>query len=265
MYTLLALRNGSPALNYEKAYTSLTLLALLQAPMALVLDAIAGVVSAFGAIERIGEYVSRPTTHTKKIAGDGINRLSMSPMPKTCEEKEKPAVVHARDFSAGWDVNQTFVIRNLNFTILSSSITFIVGPVACGKTTLLHSILGEVKYNEGTLQVSATRAGYCCQTPWITNDTIQHNIIGTNLFVQSWYERVVDACVLRDELESFPCGDQVVVGNNGTALSGGQKTRLVNDTVPNNRQFYKYKADMQLGNCTSNIHSRKSLASRRRL
>ncbi|KAM5429338.1 hypothetical protein McanMca71_002977 [Microsporum canis] len=226
MYTLLALRNGSPALNYEKAYTSLTLLALLQAPMALVLDAIAGVVSAFGAIERIGEYVSRPTTHTKKIAGDGINRLSMPPMPKTCEEKEKLAVVHARDFSAGWDVNQTFVIRNLNFKILSSSITFIVGPVACGKTTLLHSILGEVKYNDGTLQVSATRAGYCCQTPWITNDTIQHNIIGTNLFVQSWYERVVDACVLRDELESFPCGDQAVVGNNGTALSGGQKARL---------------------------------------
>ena len=59
MYTLLAIRNGTQVLNYDKAYTSLSLLALLQTPMSLILDAIAGIVAAVGALQRIGEYLSQ--------------------------------------------------------------------------------------------------------------------------------------------------------------------------------------------------------------
>ncbi|EFE30383.1 uncharacterized protein ARB_02755 [Trichophyton benhamiae CBS 112371] len=226
MYTLLALRNGSQALDYEKAYTSLSLLALLQTPMALILDAIAGFVAAFGAVERIGEYVSKPTTNASKASSTEMVPPSIPTRPDTYEEKGKEVLVRAQGFSAGWNVDLPFVVKNLDFEILRSTVTFIVGPVGCGKSTLLHSILGEVMHTNGSLQKSVTRVGYGCQEPWITNDTIRDNIIGSNLFQQTWYDQVIDACVLRDDLQGFPYGDQWIVGSGGMALSGGQKARL---------------------------------------
>ncbi|OAL69956.1 multidrug resistance protein [Trichophyton violaceum] len=226
MYTLLALRNGSQVLDYEKAYTSLSLLALLQTPMALVLDAIAGFVAAFGAVERIGEYASKPATNASKASSAEMIPLSIPTRPDTYEEKRKEVFVRAQGFSAGWNADLPFVIKNLDFEILRSTVTFIVGPVGCGKSTLLHSILGEVMHTNGSLQKSVTRVGYCCQEPWITNDTVRDNIIGSNLFQPTWYDQVIDACVLRDDLQGFPCGDQWIVGSGGMALSGGQKARL---------------------------------------
>ncbi|KAF7158902.1 hypothetical protein CNMCM5623_004081 [Aspergillus felis] len=231
MYTLLAMRDGTRALDYDKAYTSLSLLALLQTPMALILDAIAGVVTAVGALQRIGEYLAKSAACApEQDDDDGTRRLS-SPLlsyPSFGKaEKQRHTVVYMRDFSAGWDEKKPFVIKDLSIEILSSSINFVVGPVACGKTTLLHAVLGETVHTEGIVQVFPSRISFCSQTPWISNDTIQRNILGTNLFVQAWYDKVVDTCALREDIRSFPHGDQEVIGNSGMTLSGGQKARLV--------------------------------------
>ncbi|GFF54141.1 metal resistance protein YCF1 [Aspergillus udagawae] len=231
MYTLLAIRDGTRVLDYDKAYTSLSLLALLQTPMALILDAIAGVVTAVGALQRIGEYLSKSAACAPEQDNNAGTRRLSSPLlsyPSFGEtEKQRDTVVYMRDFSAGWDEKKPFVIKDLSIEILSSSINFVVGPVACGKTTLLHAILGETVHTEGILQLSPSRISFCSQTPWISNDTIQHNILGTNLFVQAWYDKVVDACALREDIRSFPHRDQEVIGNSGMTLSGGQKARLV--------------------------------------
>jgi ABC-type multidrug transport system fused ATPase/permease subunit len=231
MYTLLAIRDGTRVLDYDKAYTSLSLLALLQTPMALIIDAIAGVVSAVGALQRIGEYLSKPASCAPEQEDSHRTKLVSSPSlsyPSFGEKaKQRDTIVYMRDFSARWDEKKPFVLKNLSVEILSSTINFIVGPVACGKTTLLHAILGETPCTEGIVHVSPSRISFCSQTPWISNDSIQRNILGTNIFVQGWYEKVVDACALREDIRSFPQGDQEVIGNSGMMLSGGQKARLV--------------------------------------
>ncbi|EKV04366.1 ABC transporter, putative [Penicillium digitatum PHI26] len=223
MYSLLAKRNGSTMLNYDKAYTALSLFALLQSPMALILDAIAGLASALGAVDRVGDYLSKPTA----TSGDG-SRLC-SPLALPCafkDEKAEPEMVKAQGYSAGWDPERPMVLKDLNFEIRPSSINFVVGPVACGKTTLLLAILGEVSYYNGRLEVVVPRVGYCSQTPWITNATIRHNILGTSVYNQPWYDKVVGMCLLQDDIDGFPRGDQEWVGNSGMTLSGGQKSRL---------------------------------------
>ncbi|KAJ6125118.1 hypothetical protein N7471_012435 [Penicillium samsonianum] len=223
MYSLLAKRNGFPMLNYDKAYTALSLFALLQSPMALILDAIAGLVTALGAVARIGEYLSKPTG----TSGES-SRLS-PPLALPCElldEKTRPTMVTVQGFSAGWDSERPMILKDLSFEVRSSSINFVVGPVACGKTTLLLAILGEVSRHDGRLEVSVPRIGYCSQTPWITNATIRRNILGTSVYNQPWYDKVVEMCLIQDDIAGFPHGDQEWVGNSGMTLSGGQRARL---------------------------------------
>ncbi|THC98398.1 hypothetical protein EYZ11_002117 [Aspergillus tanneri] len=228
-YTLLAIRNGSAVLNYEKAYTSLSLLALLQTPMALILDSIAGVVSAIGALQRIGEYLAKSTAYPRELHFDGDRMKELEPPTLSYPgwgEKKRDIIVSMHHFSAGWNPNGPLIIKDLTLDIHSPGINFVVGPVACGKTTLLHAILGETIRSEGLLQVSVPRISYCSQTPWISNDTIRQNILGIEPFVQLWYDKVVEACSLREDFKILPCGDQEVIGNSGMNLSGGQKARL---------------------------------------
>ena len=77
------------------------------------------------------------------------------------------------------------------------------------------------------MRVGFTHAAYCDQSPWITNETAQRNILGTSLYEKQWYDQVVEACVLSDDLQALPRRDQEIVGTKGMNLSGGQQARLV--------------------------------------
>ncbi|KGO45062.1 ABC transporter, integral membrane type 1 [Penicillium expansum] len=220
---LLAKRNGSPTLKYDKAYTALSLFALLQSPMALILDAIARLASTLGAVARIGEYLSKPTG----TCGESSRLCSPTALSSALlDEKAQPTMLRAQGFSAGWDSERSMVLNDLNFEIRPSTINFVVGPVACGKSTLLLAILWEVGHHDGRLEVPVPRIGYCSQTPWITNATIRRNILGTSVYNQPWYDKVIGMCLLQDDIDGFPHGDQEWVGNSGMTLSGGQRARL---------------------------------------
>jgi ATP-binding cassette subfamily C (CFTR/MRP) protein 1 len=77
--------------------------------------------------------------------------------------------------------------------------------------------------------VSSTEVAFCDQTPWLVNGTVQKNILGYSNFDGLWYNSVIHACGLEEDISNLPLGDQSLIGSKGIMLSGGQKQRIVRD------------------------------------
>ncbi|RPD55442.1 P-loop containing nucleoside triphosphate hydrolase protein [Lentinus tigrinus ALCF2SS1-7] len=110
-------------------------------------------------------------------------------------------------------------------------INLIVGPTGAGKTSLLMALLGEMHYiPQGPDSfVNLPRGGgvaYAAQESWVQNDTIKNNIVFGSQFDEVRYNKVLDQCALRRDLELFDAGDETEVGEKGLTLSGGQKARI---------------------------------------
>jgi ABC-type transport system involved in cytochrome bd biosynthesis fused ATPase/permease subunit len=103
----------------------------------------------------------------------------------------------------------------------------IVGPVGCGKSSLLQGLLGEIPSSKGIVYVERSRIAFVGQIPWIQNSSIRNNIIGISSFEPEWYAAVVHACAFDTDIEAFSEGDNTKVGSAGIALSGGQRLRIV--------------------------------------
>lgn len=70
------------------------------------------------------------------------------------------------------------------------------------------------------------RVAYVGQTAFILNDTIRENILFRREFNRELYDRVIDACCLRADIEMLPAKDSTMIGERGVTLSGGQKQRV---------------------------------------
>ncbi|KAI1771461.1 ABC multidrug transporter [Hypoxylon cercidicola] len=110
----------------------------------------------------------------------------------------------------------SFVVGGLNV---------IAGASGSGKSSLLLSLLGETVLEDGSATCPRDVA-YSSQVPWLINDTVRANILLHEEFDEKRYDRVVDACGLRPDLDKFERKDLTNVGVNGANLSGGQRQRV---------------------------------------
>ncbi len=77
------------------------------------------------------------------------------------------------------------------------------------------------------------------QQAWIFNDTVKENVLFGLKYDAARYKRVVEACCLGPDLDSFPNGDETEIGERGVNLSGGQKQRVnLARAVYANRDIY---------------------------
>ena len=109
------------------------------------------------------------------------------------------------------------------------SLIIVAGPVGSGKSLMLHAALGEVPLSTGSIRVSSKNISFCSQTAWLPNRTVRECILGLDSTVtvdQTWYETVLDACCLHEDLRDVADGHDTVVGTNGQDLSGGQRQRV---------------------------------------
>jgi len=126
--------------------------------------------------------------------------------------------------SCYWTVSTPFFLHRLSRLIIAS--------VGSGKSTLLKAILGEIENVSGTRHMRrGIRVAFCDQEPWLLDQSVKENIVGSRPFDEDWYDRVVDACALAQDITGFAEGDATGVGSGGSALSGGQKSRVVSDSM----------------------------------
>ena len=157
----------------------------------------------------------------------GTEKSDLSATPQEDEPLSTSDAITIQNASFGWDKEKEPLLKSITMTIPKEKLTIIVGPVGCGKSTLLKGILGEVGTMTGSVQLSSSEVGFCDQTPWHMNVTVQQSIISVREFEEVWYQTVVHACALEDDLRQLSQGDQTTIGSKGISLSGGQSQRIV--------------------------------------
>ncbi|CAL0323892.1 unnamed protein product [Lupinus luteus] len=130
------------------------------------------------------------------------------------------------DGNFSWDLSSpNTALKNINLKVSNGMNVAVCGTVGSGKSTLLSCMLGEVPKISGILKMCGSKA-YVTQSPWIQSGKIEDNILFGKEMDRDWYEKVLQACSLKKDLEILPFGDQTVIGERGINMSGGQKQRI---------------------------------------
>ncbi|GET92156.1 abc transporter-like protein [Leishmania tarentolae] len=151
--------------------------------------------------------------------------------------------------------SRAVVLHDITLHILPGEFVVVHGPTGCGKSALLLSMLGElyvmpndshatstksttaescetrVLSGSGGFQVGG-RVVYCAEVPWLRQGTVRENIrlvsddVPESAMEREWYNRVLEACALKDDIKALEKGDRTMVGEGGSKLSGGQRARV---------------------------------------
>jgi ATP-binding cassette, subfamily C (CFTR/MRP), member 1 len=250
IYVIVDRVNGQ-TLDVTSAFTALSLIALLVAPIRAIVFAIPPLIAAVGCFDRIQKFLSSPTKRDYPILvsashGDSsstakINTfaqnialesdIELDEITAPAEASLSPSTIRVRNLTLFWSEEATPVIDDVSLDFQPGQLTMIVGPVGCGKSSLLNGLLGEIPSSKGHVYISQAHAAFVDQSSWIQNTSIRKNIIGISHFEAEWYASVVHACALNTDIETLPEGDSTKVGSAGAALSGGQKLRIVGNIL----------------------------------
>lgn len=155
------------------------------------------------ALERVRELLAAPPV--------GRGDLDAAPTADT------PALA-ARDLSIGWP-GATPLLSGLSFEVGPGESLAVVGPSGIGKTTLAATLLGLIPPAAGAVEVTG-RVGYLAQDAHIFSTSVAENVM------------IGDKAATREQVEAALAAVRLdvaadrVVGELGTALSGGEARRL---------------------------------------
>lgn len=257
VFSVLAQKSdGTTTLDTAKVFTSLSLFTLLAEPLSSLIMSLSSFMGGVGSFQRIQKFLVTPTQVEHRHSPDLIGSLgSTSDLGDECDKDSvesrksrfssdirelgltSSTAVLIENGHFGWDKEKqaSGCLNAINLAVPRGKITMVVGPVGCGKSTLIKAILGELPVMGGTVQLSSMRIALCDQTAWHVNGTVQQSIIGASEFDQRWYAAVVRTCALDEDLRQLPQGDQTQIGSKGIALSGGQSQRVVRPPTPEPR------------------------------
>ncbi|XP_077215226.1 ABC transporter C family member 3-like [Tasmannia lanceolata] len=194
-----------------KILSALATFRILQDAIYILPDTISMVVQTKVSLDRIGSFLC-----LEDLQPDLVEKL-----PGGSE-----VAVEISNGNFSWDHSfENHTLTDLNFRVYHGMRVAICGTVGCGKSSLLSCILGEVPKICGTTKLRGTKA-YVAQSPWIQSGTIEDNILFGKEMDRDKYERVLEACSLKKDLEILSFGDQTIIGERGINMSGGQKQRI---------------------------------------
>ncbi|QQP55983.1 ATP-binding cassette sub-family C member 4, partial [Caligus rogercresseyi] len=138
----------------------------------------------------------------------------------------EPLTVEVSKVSGKWsDESNSFDLKNVSFSVEVGELCAIIGPVGCGKSTVIQALLGEFPISYGEINIKG-RISYASQEPWIFSGTVRQNILMGKPLIEKRYREVMRVCALEHDVREWPDGDYTFVGEKGISLSGGQKARI---------------------------------------
>ncbi|XP_057630326.1 ATP-binding cassette sub-family C member 3 [Chionomys nivalis] len=197
-------------LDAEKAFVSLSLFNILKIPLNMLPQLISGLTQASVSLKRIQDFLNQD-----ELDPQCVERKTIFP--------GYAITVHNGTFT--WAQDLPPALHSLNIQIPKGSLVAVVGPVGCGKSSLVSALLGEMEKLEGTVSVKGSVA-YVPQQAWIQNCTLQENVLFGQPMRPKRYQQALETCALLADLDVLPGGDQTEIGEKGINLSGGQRQRV---------------------------------------
>ena len=160
------------------------------------------------------------------ISAEEIQSSDLSDGNNDSYVMDNDAAIIVQNGTFGWARGQD-ILHGIDLIIPRSKLTLVIGPVACGKSTLCKAFLGETLAFGGVINVHEhSEIAFCDQASFLINASLQRNILGVDKLDSVWYSTVIEALALREDIKRLPQGDQTLIGTNGITLSGGQKQRV---------------------------------------
>lgn len=89
----------------------------------------------------------------------------------------------------------------------------------------MHLLLGELPIDSGSIRING-KLSYAAQEAWLFSGTVRNNILFGEEFIRSRYNDVTKRCALSTDFAQWTHADNVIVGERGASLSGGQRARI---------------------------------------
>jgi len=199
-------------LDSGKVLSALATFEILQSPIYNLPNTVSMLIQTKVSLDRIASFLC-----LDDLQPDAIEKLPVG---------SSDTAIEIVDGNFSWDLSSSCAtLKDINFKVFNGMKVAVCGPVGSGKSSLLSSILGELPKISGTLKLCGTKA-YVAQSPWIQSGKIEENILFGKEMDRERYEKVLEACSLKKDLEILSFGDQTVIGERGINLSGGQKQRI---------------------------------------
>ncbi|KAJ2737623.1 hypothetical protein H4R23_001706 [Coemansia sp. Cherry 401B] len=217
LYTLADNVSHGP-LTPQLVFVSLTLFNMLRFPLSFGPMVIPGLLEAMVSSKRIFDFLTAGEIDFTAIDREPYDRDS----PSTGADD---VLVSIEDGTFKWLSTDEPTLRDVNLQCRRDELVAVIGKVGAGKSSLVSAMLGDMIKCQGRVRIRGTVA-YVPQQAWIMNATLRDNILFGSSYNEDFYERVIDACALRPDLDMLPGGDQTEIGEKGINLSGGQKARV---------------------------------------
>ncbi|XP_033149992.1 LOW QUALITY PROTEIN: multidrug resistance-associated protein 1 [Drosophila busckii] len=196
-------------LDAQKTFVSLSLFNILRFPLTMLPMMITNLVQTQVSVKRINKFLNSEELDPNNVQHDASKRHPMS--------------IENGHFS--WGDEDELTLKNINIEVPKNNLVAIVGTVGSGKSSVIQALLGEMEKISGTVNTVGKMA-YVPQQAWIQNATVRDNILFGKPYDRKRYNRVIDACALRTDIEILSAGDLTEIGEKGINLSGGQKQRI---------------------------------------
>ncbi|KAK7259662.1 hypothetical protein RIF29_25275 [Crotalaria pallida] len=206
MFTLLG-----GELTPARAFTSLSLFAVLRFPLNMLPNLLSQVANANVSLQRLEELFMAEERNLKQ------NPPIVPGLP----------AISIKDGFFSWDPEaEKPTLSNINIEIPIGSLVAIVGGTGEGKTSLISAMIGELPpIADGNATIRGTVA-YVPQISWIYNATVRENILFGSEFEYERYWKAIDVTSLEHDLNLLPGRDFTEIGERGVNISGGQKQRV---------------------------------------
>ena len=208
-FATFVLSDKNNVLDAEKAFVSISYFNLMRMPLNQLPNLIVQLIQVSVSLKRVNNFMN-----AKEIDRDAISR-----------DNNGPNAVEMSKATFTWDPESKPAVKDFDLTVKKGSFVAVVGQVGAGKSSLLAALTSDMDKIEGKVNVAGSVA-FVPQQPWIQNSTLKYNITFGKEHNDRTYEKVIDACSMRPDLEILDKGDMTEIGEKGINLSGGQKQRV---------------------------------------